>query len=393
MKTGFLLSVLFLLSSCTGCSSGDDSVEPIPVPEPEPEPAVEQTYASGVKLRGGDISELTYVEQNGGKYYLDGKAQDCLDILQQAGINVVRLRLYNDPGNKDYSPSNRLPAGIQDEDDILSLAKRAKDHGMQIVLSFHYSDYWTNGETQIIPHEWEAQPSVDSLGHRVYDYTVAFLKRMEAQNTLPEYVALGNEIQAGILYPTGKVANVDNLCQLLQRGAEAVRAAAPRAKIILHLDGGGDKDKYNWFFGEMRSHGVDYDVIGASYYPFWTGKRCDEIAAWADEVIRTFNKPMLLMETGYAWTANLPDGTGGQLSHNKPYTDLSPKGQKDFMIELNRAISQTSATGQILGYLYWDPVMIEANGIGWELGAKNVVSNSTFFDFKGNALPVLEAFK
>ena len=27
---------------------------------------------------------------------------------------------------------------------------------MQIQLTFHYSDYWTNGEDQNKPHEWEA---------------------------------------------------------------------------------------------------------------------------------------------------------------------------------------------------------------------------------------------
>ena len=29
-------------------------------------------------LIGGDISELSYVEQNGGKYYWEGKAGDCV---------------------------------------------------------------------------------------------------------------------------------------------------------------------------------------------------------------------------------------------------------------------------------------------------------------------------
>ena len=91
-------------------------------------------------LIGGDISELNYVEQNGGKYYMDGRAQDCISILKQGGFNIVRLRLYNDPGNPGFTPSCRLPKGIEDEADILSLAKRSKAAGMQIQLTFHYSD-------------------------------------------------------------------------------------------------------------------------------------------------------------------------------------------------------------------------------------------------------------
>ena len=63
-------------------------------------------------IKGGDVSLLNYVEDNGGLYYnADGQADDCLEILKQNGINLVRLRLYNDPGNKDYYPSNTLPAG------------------------------------------------------------------------------------------------------------------------------------------------------------------------------------------------------------------------------------------------------------------------------------------
>ena len=106
-------------------------------------------------LKGGDISQLTYVEQMGGKFSENGEEKDCIEILKNNGFNIVRLRLYNDPGNPDYSPSNRLPAGISGPEDILRLAKRAKQAGMQILLTFHYSDYWTNGEDQNKPHEWE----------------------------------------------------------------------------------------------------------------------------------------------------------------------------------------------------------------------------------------------
>ena len=63
-------------------------------------------------LKGGDISQLTYVEQMGGKFYEDGEEKDCIEILKNNGFNIVRLRLYNDPGNPDYAPSNRFPEGI-----------------------------------------------------------------------------------------------------------------------------------------------------------------------------------------------------------------------------------------------------------------------------------------
>ena len=46
-----------------------------------------------------------------------------------------------------------------------------------------------------------------------------------------------------------------------------------------------------------------------------------------------------------------------------------------------------------MGDVYWDPVMIEVPGVGWELGADNVVSNTTLFDFEGHVNEVLDAYK
>ena len=175
--------------------------------EPDPQPI--QTEF----LKGGDISMLTLVEDNGGKYRWDGVETDCVKGLAANGFDIVRLRLYNDPGNAAFTPSNRLPKGYQDEEDILGLAKRAKDAGMQIELTFHYSDFWTNGEMQTKPHSWESL-TFDQLKKAVYTYTRDFLKRMAAQGTLPEYVSLGNESQAGMLYPDGSTGNMSNLCAL-----------------------------------------------------------------------------------------------------------------------------------------------------------------------------------
>lgn len=88
------------------------------------------------------------------------------------------------------------------------------------------------------------------------------------------------------------------------------------------------------------------------------------------------------METGYSWDKTLPDNTPGQLAHNGPYPDFSPLGQKNFMLELIKEIKQAKDC-RILGFLYWDPIFIEVEGMGWELGAKNYVSNTTLFDLKG----------
>lgn len=342
-------------------------------------------------LKGGDISELTYVEQNGGKYYSDGKEKDCIEILKENGFNIVRLRLYNDPGNPDYSPSNRLPADIQSQEDILRLAKRAKDAGMQIQLTFHYSDYWTNGKDQIKPHQWE-ELDFKGLKQALYDFTFEFMTKMAAQGTTPEYVALGNETQGGMLYPEGSYEDFAQLSELYNTGYEAVKAVSKESKVIIHLDGAGNKDQYNWYFGELKNRGTQYDIIGASYYPFYTKLNASQMREWADYISAKFDKDILIMETGYKWNPTLPDGKPGQLADNGPYKDCSRSGQKNFMLELIKEIKQAKDC-RILGFLYWDPIFIEASETGWELGADNVVSNAALFDFNGNAMEVFDAFK
>lgn len=134
---------------------------------------------------------------------------------------------------------------------------------------------------------------------------------------------------------------------------------------------------------------MDYDIIGASYYPFWTGLKANEIRLWAEKTAASFDKDILIVETGYAWNKTLPDGWPGQLKDNGPYDDMTPNGQKNFIIDLKNQILSSS---RILGFIYWDPVFIETPGLGWIVGEKNVVSNTTLFDFNGHALEALEAF-
>ena len=344
---------------------------------------------------GGDVSALSLVEANGGKYYWDGEQMDCMKLLKKGGFNIVRLRLYNDPGNPELElpqGSLPLPAGYQDEEDILRLARRAKEEGMQIQMTFHYSDYWSNGGTQIIPLSWQSL-DYDGLKAKVYEYTKYFLERMKSQNTVPEYVSLGNETQAGMLYPYGACENMSQMCALYNAGAKAVREVTPDAKIIIHTASGGDVPGCNWLFGELKAHNVDYDVIGASYYPFWTEMAMTtDIIPWAKNISKTFEKPILLMECGYAWNRTLPDGWSGQIAHNGPYDDMTKSGQKKFMLEVFGQI-KANPDCNIIGVLYWDPIFIEAGDAGWAEGGDNVVSNTTLFDFEGHALEVWDAFR
>lgn len=346
-------------------------------------------------LLGGDLSQLTYIEQMGGKFYEDGQEKDVFEILKNNGFKIARLRLYNDPGNPDFSPSNRLPAGIQNPEDILKLSKRAKNAGMQIILTFHYSDYWTNGKDQYKPHEWE-DLTYEELKKAVYDFTFDFITKMKVQGTTPEFVALGNETGSGILFPDGHINTAPaQMAELFNQGYDAVKAVSPESVVLNHLHDAGNKETYDFYFGILNTYGVKYDMIGTSYYPFWTEKTAVTMREWAEYTSTKWDKDIFIMETGYNWNPTLPDNKPGQLWHNGPYQNIypsSPQGQKDFLLELFSEMKKTSS-GRVIGCSYWDPVMIEVSGVGWELGADNPVSNAALFDFSGNSLKSLDAFK
>nr|WP_279588945.1 glycosyl hydrolase 53 family protein [Paenibacillus castaneae] len=344
-------------------------------------------------LKGGDISEMPRVEENGGIYRDNHKLKDGLEILKDYGHNIVRIRLYNDPGNPSYWPSNQLDErGYQNEERTLALVKRAKDLGFQIQFSFHYSDYWTNGLAQHKPHAWEGLP-FDELKEALYQYTRSFMQRLIKQGTIPEYVSLGNEIQGGICYPDGAIANWPQLAELLKAGYQAVKEVSESSKVVIHLDGATEDEKYEQFFGNCERYGVPYDIIGPSYYPFWTQASVQQLVAFCDKLVRRFNKDILLMETGFNWCSTTGAGMRGQLENNgpEPY-ESTPEGQRDFMYSLMNGIKQV-ADGRCIGILYWDPIMIYVPGVGWQKDAPNVVDNTTLFDFVGNALPAMLAYK
>jgi arabinogalactan endo-1,4-beta-galactosidase len=371
--------------------------------------AAAPSIAAEPLLAGGDVSALPLLERHGA-HFTDraGHERDALSILRDAGQNIVRLRLYDDPGVGHGKDGYHWPAGSMNLPDVLVLARRSADLGMQIELTLHYSDFWTNGGMQKIPAAWQAQLDQQPddaarfalLRKLVFERTREVMLTMKAQGTAPQFVSIGNEIEGGLLYPYGAMteANWPRLGALLQAGYDGVKSVAPGTKVIIHLDDAGNLDKYRNYFDHLRALGVQWDLIGASYYPFWTRKSVAQLADFAKTVTARYDKDLFVMEVGFNWSPTLPNGYPGQLSDNGPYPAAmsSPKGQQQFMDEF---LSTMRRTDRVLGILYWDPVMIETPGAGWAVRdadgkpGPNVVSNTTLFDFQGRALPVLDSWR
>lgn len=367
-------------------------------------------------LKGGDLTMVNYIEDLGGSFYdSEGEERDVFHILAESGFNFARLRTHNDTG-RDYgsvtNPNYYLPDGYQNTEDLLKSARRAKEVGMEIEITLNYSDWWPNGATQEIPSSWrkeieglENDAAVDKLEELVYEYTKDIMKKLVNQGTTPEYISLGNEMQYGILYPYGRVSNFEQLARFLNAGYRAVKEISTNTKVVLHLDEAGEDNRYTTFLDGCIENDVKYDIIGASYYPFWTKKNVEDIIPWFNELSQKYGKKILIMETGYNWNPTKPDGWPGQLSNNGNEShDSSPQGQKEFLDELFNGI-RNAENNCIIGDLYWDPVMIAYDGVGWAIergeaedgsedkAGDNVVSNTTLFDFDGKALPSLNSFR
>ena len=364
-------------------------------------------------LKGGDLTMVNLMEDKGATYYdADGQARDVFHILAENGFNIVRLRTHNDTGRATGIDNWYLPDGYQNTEDILKLAKRAKDVDMEIELTLNYSDWWPNAETQEIPSSWKKEieglndkEAVDRLEELIYEYTKDVMTKLANQGTIPEYISLGNEMHTGILFPYGKIGNIENFKRFINAGYKAVKEVSTETQVILHLDNAGNTEKYTSFFDTCENNGVNYDVIGASYYPFWTKKNVEDIIPWFNEIGEKYQKKIMIMETGYKWNETLPSGETGQLKDNGNESHTStPQGQKEFLNELFNGIKNIE-NNWVIGDLYWDPVMIAQDGVGWAMergeaadgsedkAGDNVVSNTTIFDFDGKALTALNSFR
>ncbi len=54
--------------------------------------------------RGADLSALEEIERCRGRFFDDGQEDDAMRILRRHGVNLVRLRLWNDPYGPNGEP-------------------------------------------------------------------------------------------------------------------------------------------------------------------------------------------------------------------------------------------------------------------------------------------------
>jgi len=339
---------------------------------------------SALSILGADISSLKKSEDMGGVYKdADGTEGDALRILKVHGLNYARLRVWVDPAD-----------GYHDKAEVLEMASRLKNQDINLLVDFHYSDNWADPGKQFKPAAWEDY-DFEGLKAAVYDHTYDICNSLVAQGTPPDMVQVGNEINAGMLWPDGDYEHMDNLAALLKEGYLAVKDCSPSTLVMLHIAEGGDNDLARWWFGNMVRRDVSFDVIGISYYPFWHGSLA-QLQYNLNDISARYDKGVIVVETAYAFTDQENDFHPNIANSSMaiPGYPFTPQGQRTMLRDV-MAVVRAVPDGHGLGVFYWDATWTAVTGNGWDStdpNSGNAWENQALFDFDERVLPALDEF-
>ncbi len=313
--------------------------------------------AEGVgKYVGGDISLLLRYEQ-AGDIYLDGDGKDIPDLIQwlrnSCGWNTFRVRLFVNPNGMSNDGKSEDPAVCQDLEYVKNLGKRIKDAGGLFMLDFHYSDTWVDASHIQAPAAWKGLSDAN-MAKKLGEYTTECLEYLNANGATPDFVQVGNEIMYGLcdikVWPyENSQANWTGFLGLLKAGCNAVRAKCPKAQIIIHTDRPTNSSYNTYFYNKLINGGVDFDVIGLSYYPFWHGYLASLKGALGSLATTFPQKKVQIVESAYYFQYWPSSG----INYDTRSTwASSPDGQYKFVKELFAALKSYP---QVEGYSYWCP--------------------------------------
>ena len=327
MRTPLYLLFAVVLGTALACK---------PQKEEQQEPE-EETPAVAFS-RGADVSWCTEMEADGRTFRnAAGEQKDIFALMKEIGMTAVRLRVWVNPSGYGYG-------AWCDKADVLAKARRAKAQGLDVLIDFHFSDFFADPGNQRTPKDW-ASYNAGQLRTALVDHVKDVLGALKAAGISPRWVQVGNETNSGMLWEKGRIdwnksgsARYADYVTLSNAGYDAVKSVLPDAKVIVHL---GGTDSAGWFFKEFREAGGQFDMIGLSHYPTeseWNSTASGathsnvNAAKWVQEAAATFQVPVMIVETGF--------------DVRKP--DLASRIMNDLFTRLQ-------AIPDCAGIFYWEP--------------------------------------
>jgi len=333
---------------------------------------------------GVDISYANEMDDCGAVYKSGGRTVDQFEFFKSAGANVARIRLWNDP---DWTKYSNLA-------DVKRSIRRAKQAGMQVLLDFHYSDDWADGDKQIAPKGW-ARLSTPDQAKALYAFTHDTLLELDREGLMPELVQVGNETNGEIVSSLAKAKepiNWERNALLFNAGIKAVRDAGKETgkppRLMLHI--AQPENAEPWFEAATKASVTDYDIIGLSYYSKWSKRSMSQLGETINRLRHTYAADVLVVETAYPFTNENADSSPNLLGEDSLIAGYpaTPAGQKKYLVDLTQLVLTNGGTG----VFYWEPAWVSTKTCGTRWGKGSNWENAAVFDYKGNALDSAEGW-
>lgn len=407
-----------LAASTTSASAGVTNITTFPLPDGPEESSVYVEAIPDISddfYRGMDASAVLALENSGVKYYnFDGEEQDVFMTLAQAGVNYIRLRVWNDPYDEN---GNGYGGGNNDVATAITLGQRATKYGMKVCIDFHYSDFWADPKKQFVPKAWEGM-EIEEKADALYDFTLDSLTQLLEAGVDVGMVQIGNEINNGMSGET----DVANIRKLLTAGSKAVREAAVNSGkeilVAVHYTNIDDMKKLDTLLTGLQVKEIDYDIVGLSFYPYWHGTM-DDLKNAITHIRNTYGKKVYVAENAYCYTAEDGDGSANSVEGTDDLAggySASVQGQANEVRDVCAATSESGAEGIFYWEGTWIPVgpadadnsaLWEKYGSGWASSYASGYDpkdagqyyggcswdNQAMFDFTGHPLASLNVFK
>jgi arabinogalactan endo-1,4-beta-galactosidase len=335
-------------------------------------------------LTGVDISHVELFESLGVIYRDEqGQPKDLFELMKSNSIDIIRLRLFT----SDEEQAHQDPYNYENTLNLtLKLARRVKTHGLQFMLDFHYSDSWADPQKQRKPSAW-VNLTFEQLTNTLYNYTRDTLRAFAEQDTIPQYIQIGNEITYGMLWPDGHLGTNTSwtpFMTLLNAASQAVRVVLNnQTKIVVHITDTTDWPSAKQYFDHIIGN-IDFDIIGLSYYPFWYGN-FTVLRFCLEQFSLNYDKQIFIVETDYRWKE---DTRHNDSMKNKTGFDKTPQGQMQYAQYLGELLTNATDTKRETALFWWAAEYVAVQNYtktaGFELMG--------FFNTSGIALPILRAF-